>query len=83
MFKKLFQWLGILEKPFNVKDFLDFREQTIRDIKNIKEELEKIDIKAMEAQRSYRAKLKRLTGDNETETNKNSNILLSPNGTLI
>jgi hypothetical protein len=54
-------------------------------IKDIKHELEKIDIKAMEAQRSYRAKLKRLTGDEkeESETNKNNQGFLSPNGTPI
>jgi hypothetical protein len=55
------------------------------EIKCIKEELAKIDIKAMEAQRSYRAKLKRLTEPSEeaNETNKNPNVFLSPNGTPI
>lgn len=54
-------------------------------MKDIKHEIEKIDIKAMEAQRSYRAKLKRLTGvdEKESETNKNTNGFLSPNGTPI
>lgn len=57
-----------------------------RIIKELKQEIEKIDIKAMEAQRVYRAKLKRLTGDiedKESETNKNPSIFLNPNGTPI
>jgi hypothetical protein len=55
-------------------------------LKEFAVDLEKIDIKAMEAQRSYRAKLKRITGDVEeekTETNKNPSVFLSPNGTPI
>jgi len=55
------------------------------EIKQIKQDIEKIDIKAMEAQRSYRAKLKRLTGDEETKSEKNINdsVFLSPNGTVL
>lgn len=54
------------------------------EMKRIREELEKVDIKAMEAQRSYRAKLKRLVGEDERdETNKNPNVFLRPNGTPI
>lgn len=61
-------------------------EKLVKEMRDIRGELEKVDIKAMEAQKSYRAKLKRLTGDvekEETETNKNSNVFLSPNGTPI
>jgi len=54
-----------------------------RDLKNIKEDIEKIDIKAMEAQRSYRAKLQKLTEKPEIDKDKKDNVFLSPDGTPI
>lgn len=53
------------------------------DIKQIKQDIEKIDIKAMEAQRSYRAKLARLTGERESEKNIKDSVFLSPDGALL
>jgi glutamine amidotransferase PdxT len=67
---------------YNLQGQIDEHSKLIKDIK---EELEKVDIKAMEGLRSYRAKLKRLTGgeEKETETNKNPSVFLSPDGTFI
>lgn len=61
-------------------------EKIEKKLKELDETIEKVDIKAMEAQRSYRAKLKRITGDEEkteSETNKNPSVFLSPNGAPI
>jgi DNA anti-recombination protein RmuC len=61
-------------------------DKLCKEVRDIRAELEKVDIKAMEAQKSYRAKLKRLTGDvekEETETNKNPSVFLKPDGTFI
>jgi len=81
----MFKWLRIGNFELLTKiSLLD--EKLTRELKDIRQEIEKIDIKAMEAQRSYRAKLKRLTGETEkeeTETNKKSSIFLSPDGTFI
>lgn len=72
---------------FNRKcNFEEKIEKIEKKIKDLEETIEKVDIKAMEAQRSYRAKLKRITGDEEkkeNETNKNPNVFLSPNGSPI
>ena len=71
---------------YNLDDVLEMIHKLKLEIKEIREEIAKIDIKAMEAQKSYRAKLKRLTGDieeKETETNKNTSVFLSPHGNPI
>lgn len=82
----MFNWTKKPDEQKTLGEF-DLRIRKIEiEFKDIRAELEKIDIKAMEAQKSYRAKLKRLTGDvekEETETNKNPSVFLSPNGAPI
>ena len=65
---------------YNLQGQIDEHSKLIKDIK---EELAKVDIKAMEGLRSYRAKLKRLTGTEETETNKKPSVFLNPDGEYI
>lgn len=83
---KMFNWKKKPDNQTTLGEFdLKLRKLEL-EIKDIRAELEKVDIKAMEAQKSYRAKLKRLTGDidkEETETNKNPSVFLSPNGAPI
>jgi hypothetical protein len=66
---------------------LNIRVRTLElEIKNIYDELAKIDIKAMEAQKTYRSKLKRFIECEEQpkkEKNINDSIFLNENGLAI
>lgn len=53
-----------------------------REIKDIKENLEKVEIRALEAQKSYRAKLKKLV-DGDKDTNIKDSVFLNPKGEPI
>lgn len=52
-------------------------------IKDIQEELARVDIKAMEGMKRYGAKLRRLTSIDETETNKSASVFLNPDGNIL
>ena len=79
---KMFKFFKMSSQLYDMQGKINEHSKLIKDIQD---ELIRVDIKAMEAQKSYRAKLKRLTGDEDktTETNKNPSVFLSPNGTII
>ena len=55
------------------------------EIKNIKDSLEKLEIKALESRKVYHKKLQNLFGDEEkkSESNLKPSVFLSPNGDII
>jgi hypothetical protein len=59
-----------------------WRAKIDRDVKEMKDNIEKVEIRALEAQKSYRAKLKRLV-DGDKDTNIKDNVFLSPKGEPI
>lgn len=55
------------------------------EVKNIKDNLQKLEIKALESRRVYHKKLQNLFGDEEkkSESNLKPSVFLSPNGDTI
>lgn len=56
-----------------------------REVKDLREQIEKLEIKALESRKIYHKKLKNMFGEEkeESETNKNPSVFLSPNGSPI
>jgi len=74
-----------LECQKRLSDFDNKFSQIYNDMKILRENLDKVEIKALESQKVYKRKLKNLLGDeeNKTENNLKPNVFLSPNGTPI
>ena len=65
-----------------LSEFGETMHKVVRDIEDIRDKLDKLEIKALESRKTYHTKLKKLFGEEEreSETNKNPSVFLNPNG---
>lgn len=80
-------WRKNKEDP-NQKKLIDLGIEFVKiqaEMKEIRDNLEKLEIKALESRKVYHQKLKKLYGEEEqkTENSIKESILLSPNGDFI